>query len=132
MHQEWMSLSTKFLEQLLDHLDKQIISVGTTSTRALESIYWMGNKILNHPDISPENLKITQWEVYEDQIAHSAEKAVSALLNWLRTRKHDHLMIETGIIIAPGYSFKIIKGLITNFHLPQSTLLLLVSALIGE
>src|SRR5699024_1521274 len=83
-------------------------------------------------DISPENLKSTQWEVYEDQIAHSAEKAVSALLNWLRTRKHDHLMIETGIIIAPGYSFKIIKGLITNFHLPQSTLLLLVSALIGE
>lgn len=132
MHQEWMSLSTLFLEQLLDHLDKEIISVGTTSTRALESIYWMGNKILNNPEIPHEDLKISQWEVYDKQITHPPADAVSALLARLRERGENHLMIETGIIIAPGYTFRIINGLITNFHMPQSTLLLLVSALIGE
>lgn len=132
MHQEWMSLSTIFLEQLLDQLDKQIISVGTTSTRALESIYWMGNKILNNPEIPHKDLKISQWEVYDEQTTHPPVEAVSALLARLRERGDNHLMMETGIIIAPDYTFRIIKGLITNFHMPQSTLLLLVSALIGE
>lgn len=132
MHNEWMNLSTEFLEKLLDLPDRQIISVGTTSTRALESVYWMGNKILNQPEISPQDLPVTQWEVYENQETHPPEEAIKTLLNWLKDRDLKHWMVETGIIIAPGYSFKIIDGLITNFHLPQSTLLLLVSALIGE
>src|SRR5690625_4190949 len=98
MHQEWMSLSTLFLEQLLDHLDKEIISVGTTSTRALESIYWMGNKILNNPEIPHEDLKISQWEVYDKQITHPPADAMSALLTRLRKREQNHMLIETGII----------------------------------
>src|SRR5690625_7439273 len=87
----------------------------------------MGNKILNNPEIPHEDLKISQWEVYDKQITHPPADAVSALLTRLRERGENHLMIETGIIIAPGYTFRIINGLITNFHMPQSTLLLLVS-----
>ncbi|MCO5269465.1 MAG: S-adenosylmethionine:tRNA ribosyltransferase-isomerase [Brumimicrobium sp.] len=132
MHNEWMDISIDFLKQLESQLNKTIISVGTTSTRTLESIYWMGNKICNNPDISIEELCITQWEPYEDITLHSSESAVSTLIQWMKERHMQHLIIETGIIIAPSYKFKIIKGLITNFHQPKSTLLLLVAALVGK
>lgn len=132
MHNEWMNITTELLENLLLNVDKTIISVGTTSMRTLESIFWMGNKVCNDPDISHEKLQISQWEPYENPNVHTSKEALEALLNYLKERNQNHLIIETGIIIAPGYSFKIVKGLITNFHQPQSTLLLLVSALIGE
>ncbi|HLR36538.1 MAG TPA: S-adenosylmethionine:tRNA ribosyltransferase-isomerase [Chitinophagaceae bacterium] len=132
MHSEWMNISTDFLESLLEKIDQRIISVGTTATRTLESIYWMGNKILNHMNITEKTLKVTQWEVYEKQKIHSPKEAIAALLQWIRNRKQHYLMIETEVIIAPGYEYKIVNGLITNFHQPKSTLLLLVSALIGE
>ncbi len=132
MHAEWMNISTHFLDLLLKNIHRKIISVGTTATRTLESIYWMGNKILNQKDLTEEQLKISQWEVYENQKLHPAETAITALSDWIKERKQTHLLIETGIIIAPGYDYKIIKGLITNFHQPQSTLLLLVSAFIGK
>ncbi|MCO6498701.1 MAG: S-adenosylmethionine:tRNA ribosyltransferase-isomerase [Chitinophagaceae bacterium] len=132
MHAEWMNITTDFLEQLLINIDKKIISVGTTATRTLESIYWMGNKILNHPAIKEEDLRISQWEVYNMQKIHDAGDAIKALLQWMKRKDEKHLMIETEIIIVPGYQFKIVKGLITNFHQPQSTLLLLVAALVGE
>ena len=88
--------------------------------------------IVKNPDISYEELKITQWLPYETEVLATAEEAINALLNWIKSTGQNHLSIETEIIIAPGYSFKIVKGLITNFHQPQSTLLLLVSALIGN
>jgi len=132
MHFEWMNLTTEFLTALKNQLDKKIISVGTTSMRTLESIYWMGNKIINQPEISFEDLKVTQWEPYENSENHPPKEAIEALLLWMKNRNLPHLLIETGIIIAPGYSFKIVKGLISNFHQPKSTLLLLVAALIGE
>lgn len=132
MHSECMNITLEFLENLLSKIGKPIIAVGTTSMRTLESIFWMGNKIINTPEISPENLKITQWEPYETEQIHSAEKAVSALMDWMKKHQQTEISIETEIIIALGYSFKIAKGLVTNFHQPQSTLLLLVSALIGE
>lgn len=132
MHTEWMNITIPFLEDLFKNINRQIISVGTTATRTLESIYWMGNKILNHAAIKEDELKIAQWEVYDTQKHHAPREAVAALIDWLKDRDQDHLLIETEIIIAPGYSFKIVDGLITNFHQPKSTLLLLVSALIGD
>lgn len=132
MHAEYLNITTDFLEDLKSKIGRPIITVGTTSTRTLESIYWMGNKILQNPDISYEELKITQWLPYETEVLATAEEAINALLNWIKSTGQNHLSIETEIIIAPGYSFKIVNGLITNFHQPQSTLLLLVSALIGN
>ena len=132
MHAEYLNITTDFLEDLITKIQQPIITVGTTSTRTLESIYWMGNKIAKNPEISYEELKITQWLPYETEAVATVEEAVNALLNWIKNTNQDHLSIETEIIIAPGYSFKIVKGLITNFHQPQSTLLLLVSALIGN
>ncbi|MBS1572977.1 MAG: S-adenosylmethionine:tRNA ribosyltransferase-isomerase, partial [Bacteroidetes bacterium] len=132
MHNEVMNITVKFLEQLLEQIDKTIISVGTTSTRTLESIYWMGNKIINQPDITIEELKITQWQPYEITKKHCSKDAVLALKDYIIKSGKNHLNIETQIIIAPGYEFGIVKGLITNFHQPQSTLLLLVAALVGE
>lgn len=132
MHPEYLNITTSFLKDLADKIGQPIITVGTTSTRTLESIYWMGNQIVKNPDISYDELKITQWLPYESEAVSTAEEAIFALLNWIKNTQQDHLSIETEIIIAPGYSFKLVKGLITNFHQPQSTLLLLVSALIGD
>ena len=132
MHSECLNITTDFLESLLSKINQPIITVGTTSTRTVESIYWMGNKIVNNPTITLEELKVSQWTPYETEQTCSAEEAVSALLNWIKNRNQTHLSIETEIIIAPGYTYRISKGLITNFHQPQSTLLLLVSALIGD
>lgn len=131
MHSEWMHISLSFLNDLEEKITKKIISVGTTATRTLESIYWMGNKILNHAHIDISDLKIQQWEVYEDTPQHSPREAVVALQKWMSNRNLEELFIETEIIIAPGYSFRVVDGLITNFHQPQSTLLLLVAALLG-
>lgn len=132
MHAEWMHIELSFLEQLKKSLKQPIIAVGTTATRTLESIYWMGNKILHKRDIDFVSLKISQWEVYETRQKHSPTAAIQALINWMKEQGLHELMIETEIIIAPSYTFKISKGLITNFHQPQSTLLLLVAALLGE
>ncbi len=132
MHAEYLNITTDFLEDLITKIQQPIITVGTTSTRTLESIYWMGNKIAKNPEISYEELKITQWLPYETEAVCTAETAIKALVDWIKNTQQKHLSIETEIIIAPGYSFKIVKGLITNFHQPQSTLLLLVSALIGN
>ncbi len=132
MHAEWQNITVNFLESLLNNIDRTIISVGTTATRTLESIFWMGNKILNNKNIDASGLKISQWEIYDPQKIHSRKEAVIALIRWIKDRHQTHLMIETEIIIAPGYSCKMVQGLVTNFHQPNSTLLLLVAALIGD
>lgn len=131
MHTEWMNVTVGFLEALLKNINRKIISVGTTSTRTLESIYWMGNKILNGKITRIDELKITQWEVYDVKTTHQPDDCIESLIAWMKDSRMDHLMIETGIIIAPGYKFKVIDGLITNFHQPKSTLLLLVAAIAG-
>ena len=135
MHAEWIDVSAKFIEQLIQHIPNDIVCVGTTSVRTLESLYWMGLKTFLHPEIEFEKLKINQWEVYEDELLKmklSAKESLTSLLNYLIIKKTERLLIQTQIIIAPGYEFKIMRGIITNFHQPKSTLLLLVSALIGE
>lgn len=132
MHAEWMELSLDFLQTILKKIDTKIICVGTTSMRTIESIFHMGNKILNNPDIDFERLKISQWEVYDPQHFFSAKESVSALIQFLEKRSLSQLFIQTEIIIAPGYTFRLANGLVTNFHQPGSTLLLLVAALVGK
>ncbi len=133
MHAEWIDIGFEMIEQLAEQLDKPIVAVGTTSLRTLESLYWMGVKARLQPGI--KQLSIGQWEVYETALANSnisATESLSALLRWMKTNKQERLFTQSQILIAPGYSFKIAKAIITNFHQPQSTLLLLVAAAIGE
>lgn len=130
MHAEFIDVSAAFIEQLLQQTTYPVIAVGTTSLRTLESLYWLGVKTKLDPNISTEALTITQWEPYElAQYNFSASAALTALLVWLQQNRIERLITKTQIIIAPGYTFRIVKGLITNFHQPQSTLLLLVAAI---
>jgi len=133
MHAEWIEVSFETIERLLHYPDKTIVAVGTTSLRTLESLYWMGVKTVLQPAI--KKLHLSQWEVYEEPLAGNtitAKEALSSLSAWLKTTKHEKLFTRSQILIAPGYSFKIADVLITNFHQPQSTLLLLVATAVGE
>ncbi len=133
MHWEYIEVPQHLVEQLLDKNHSNVVAVGTTSLRTLESLYWMGAKILAAPAIFDEELPwLSQWEAYEAKQHPSTQAALHALLGYMNRRCSDTLVAKTQIIIAPGYSFKIIDGLVTNFHQPASTLLLLVAALIGE
>lgn len=133
MHAEYIEISKAFLQNLLKRIGQPIVAVGTTSLRTLESIYWLGVKSKRDPGIAYEEIGIHQWEPYErENEKTSPEEAIQALLNWMSEKQLTQLVTKTQIIIAPGYSFRIIKALITNFHQPQSTLLLLVSAITGE
>jgi len=131
MHAEHFTVSISLIQNLIDHLDKNIIAVGTTSLRTLESLYWLGAKLTT--DDRRRTPEITQWEVY-DQVEKniSAKEALENLMKWMDEKGLNSLTEKTQIIIAPGYQFKIVNGLVTNFHQPQSTLLLLVAAFIGK
>ena len=132
MHAEWIDVSAAMIKNLVEQIDKTVVAVGTTSLRTLESLYWMGVKTNLNPAI--EQLQINQWEVYEEPLTNSslsAKEALSSLLNWMKVNNRDRLFTQSQILIAPGYHFKIAKAIITNFHQPQLTLLLLVSAAIG-
>ncbi|TMI66303.1 MAG: S-adenosylmethionine:tRNA ribosyltransferase-isomerase [Bacteroidetes bacterium] len=137
MHAEFIEVSKETIRHLLENLDKTIVAVGTTSLRTIESLYWLGVKSLE-PGVRSEDpiaigLEVTQWEPYEFYTKNiPAEEALNSLLKWMEKNKAGKLVTKTQIIIAPGYKPKIAKALITNFHQPQSTLLLLVSALIGD
>jgi len=133
MHAEWIDVSIQLIKSVLQNLDNTITAVGTTSLRTLESLYWMGVKAYLQPSIS--QLQLGQWEVYEPPLSDAgvpAEKALQALLQWIETNKLDRVFTQTQILIAPGYAFKIVKAIITNFHQPRSTLLLLVAAAVGD
>jgi S-adenosylmethionine:tRNA ribosyltransferase-isomerase len=133
MHAEFIDVRSDFIESLLQNINHPIIPVGTTSLRTVESLYWLGVKTKLDPSIDPDSLHITQWEPYElpaDEIP--AAIALESLLQWMEQNNTQRLITKTQIIIAPGYRFRIIKALVTNFHQPQSTLLLLVSAIVGD
>ena len=131
MHAEYFTVSRSLIRNLIDHLDKKIVAVGTTSLRTLESLYWLGVK--KSTDYGPQTTEITQWEVYDNIGKNiSPKEALENLIKWMTAKDLNTLTAKTQIIIAPGYKFKIVNGLITNFHQPQSTLLLLVAAFIGK
>ncbi|TAH00959.1 MAG: S-adenosylmethionine:tRNA ribosyltransferase-isomerase [Sphingobacteriales bacterium] len=131
MHAEFIDVSTDNILALSK--DEQIVAVGTTSLRTLESLYWMGIKASLHPNISLEEMEIKQWDVY-DQLQYNMlprEEALQHLLTYMHLRKMERMVCRTRLLIAPGYQPQMISGIITNFHQPQSTLLLLIAALAG-
>ena len=132
MHAEWISIEKNLLENLLQQ--HTVIPVGTTSLRTLESLYWLGLKALVNPRSPRDIMYLTQWEVYENGWPQNVPfpEALQALIHWMDGQQLTQFITRTQILIAPGYHFRICKGLITNFHQPQSTLLLLIAALIGN
>lgn len=132
MHTEWISVRKDTIESLIRHGGKAI-AVGTTSVRTLESLYHMGVTLILHPDATDEQLKVKQWQPYElpaEATGISSVDALNALLAYMNRHELDTLHSSTQIIIAPGYTYQIVKAMVTNFHQPQSTLLLLVSAFV--
>ena len=131
MHTEYICVRRETIEKLIAH-DAKAIAVGTTSVRTLESLYYMGCRLAKNPDLSESELHIDQWEPYEERAGEEIQplEALKHLLNWLDRHHLPALHSSTQIIIAPGYEYKIVKMLVTNFHQPQSTLLLLVSAFV--
>ncbi|MGE5108511.1 MAG: S-adenosylmethionine:tRNA ribosyltransferase-isomerase [Sphingobacteriales bacterium] len=133
MHAEWIEVKKETIEYILNYLPKEIIPVGTTSLRTLETLYWMGLKAYYNPGISLEEIEIKQWDAYDlSGKTIITELALQSLLTWMNERKMEQLIISTKILIVPGYTPKIADAIITNFHQPNSTLLLLVAALIGK
>ena len=132
MHTEYIAVRRHTIERLIAH-EGCAIAVGTTSVRTLESLYYMGLKVLANLDINEEELHVSQWEPYEirnEKLEMSNVCVLQALLDWMVRHELTVLHSSTQIIIAPGYDYHIVKMLITNFHQPQSTLLLLVSAFV--
>jgi S-adenosylmethionine:tRNA ribosyltransferase-isomerase len=129
MHTEYISVRRDTIRKLIAH-DGCAIAVGTTSVRTLESLYYMGLKVMQNPDLSESDLHVAQWEPYGISDAVTAVTALENLLSWMDAHDLQVLHSSTQIIIAPGYDYKIVRMLVTNFHQPQSTLLLLVSAFV--
>ena len=131
MHEEKILITESFIRKLLDNKDKQLLAVGTTVTRTLESLFVIGAKLhlgLDNP------LVVEQWETYDNPEIHkvSVEQSVAAILSYLQAHDTDMLRAATRLIILPTYTRHIVGGLITNFHQPKSTLLLLISNFLGE
>lgn len=129
MHTEYVSVHRQTLEKLMAH-DCQAIAVGTTSVRTLESLYYMGLHLQANPDCQEADLHVCQWEPYSPHQEIPVSQTIGNIITWMERHHQDVLHSSTQIIIAPGYEYKIVKMLVTNFHQPQSTLLLLVSAFV--
>lgn len=131
MHSEQFAVRRTTVERLLAH-GATCTAVGTTSVRTLESLYFLGCMVKECPGIDPSALRVGQWQPYERDYTLSGEASLSALLRYMEAHDLDVLHAPTQIIIVPGYRFRIVGRMLTNFHQPQSTLLLLVSAFVGE
>lgn len=135
MHAEFIDVPLEAIQHLVQHrgTGKPLIAVGTTSLRTVESLYWLGLKTLQHPQLPPADLHLEQWAPYENASAETPTiAALEALVQWMQQHCLQRLITKTQIIIAPGYRLKMADGLLTNFHQPQSTLLLLVAAITGN
>lgn len=132
MHVEWIAVTRDTITTLLNALAKPIIPVGTTSARTIESLYWLGLKAAQDPSISHDDLVVHQWDAYElPSRAIAPETALTALLEWMHSQGQTQLITRTQLLITPGYEWKIARALITNFHQPESTLLLLIASIVG-
>jgi len=132
MHAEWIDVDKETLQSILKN-DGKIIAVGTTSLRTLESLYWMGLKAYTNQQATLQELEVKQWDPYElDNKGLSLEDSLLALVKWMNAHALGRIICHTQILIAPPYELKVAKGIITNFHQPQSTLLLLISAIVGN
>ena len=131
MHSETIVVRKSLIQNLMEQFGKPIVPVGTTSTRTLESLYWIG-MMLKEQGMDLRPLHVEQWYPYEEHAPLSAPEALQLIVDYLDMHGLTRLEASTALMIAPSYKMRIITGLITNFHQPKSTLLLLVSALIGE
>lgn len=129
MHTEYISVNKTTLEKLIAH-QGEAVAVGTTSVRTLESLYYIGATLAQYPEANEEQLHVKQWQPYETHPDLTAEEALQHILDYMKRNNLEALHTSTQIIIAPGYTYKIVKKIVTNFHQPQSTLLLLVSAFV--
>lgn len=132
MHAEWIEVTTAAVQQLISALNGNIVAVGTTSLRTIETLYWLGNKILNKEPLNLQDISIDQWDAYTSRPNHDTAAALTALLHYMKQHDMERLITRTRIMIAPGYDLRVANGIVTNFHQPQSTLLLLVAAIIGN
>ena len=130
MHEEYIEVQRSLIERLVV-AGGAAVAVGTTSVRTLESLYFLGEQVYESPDIAEDELFVGQWTPYNKPHALPAVEALQALLRWMDVKGVDRVHSHTQIMIAPGYEFRIVKAIVTNFHQPKSTLLLLVSAFIG-
>jgi S-adenosylmethionine:tRNA ribosyltransferase-isomerase len=129
MHTEFISVERSLLEELIK-AEGNVVAVGTTSVRTLESLYYIGITLLENPDADENELRVKQWAPYEKEHSTSTKDALQAIIDYIDKQGLDKYIGSTQIMIAPSFKFRIIKGMITNFHQPQSTLLLLVSAFV--
>lgn len=133
MHTEFISVPKSVIQHIVDHLkstDAPLIAVGTTSVRTLESLYYIGNKIAQNPNAHAEELVVHQWEPYDLTYSMTEVEALEQILAYLDRNGEENLVTATQILIAPGFQYRLVKVIVTNFHMPQSTLLLLVSAFV--
>jgi S-adenosylmethionine:tRNA ribosyltransferase-isomerase len=130
MHREFISVTRETIERLRQARieGSPVIAVGTTSARTIESLYWLGVKACS----GLSELVVNQWDAYEEAAGIEVTAALTALLDRMETQGVSTLFTTTQLLITPGYQWKLARGLITNFHQPESTLLLLVSSLVGE
>jgi len=150
MHTEFIEVGREFVLDLRATLQasRPVIAVGTTSARTLETLYWLGLKVSRSPGLPAEELVVRQWDAYATNgdgagsngagndatngHAVDAITALSILLQWMERQGIDRVITTTQLLITPGYRWKIVAGLVTNFHQPESTLLLLIASFIGE
>lgn len=132
MHAEQVVVDRAFLQKLISSLDQDVVAVGTTSLRTLESLYWLGLKIAKGLIQDGGALKVGQWDPYELDAGLTTGDALGALLDFMEKEKAGQLLANTQLLISPGYEWKVVNVLATNFHQPKSTLILLVAAFIGE
>ena len=131
-HSEHFILSCDLIDRLAKY-PGQIFAVGTTSVRTLESLYFIGCRLIANPELKPETLNVNQWDPYhEPKPSFTRREAIQAVSDCLHHHRLAELTSSTQIIIVPGYEFRVISGMITNFHQPQSTLLLLIAAFLGD
>ncbi|MGD9928414.1 MAG: S-adenosylmethionine:tRNA ribosyltransferase-isomerase [Mangrovibacterium sp.] len=131
MHAEQILVRRSLVEKILSHPGK-LIAVGTTSIRTLESLYWLGVCLNEQPELHPEKLAVGQWQPYYSNTTLNKTEALQSILAYMQKHKLQAIGASTKIIIVPGYRFRLVEGMITNFHQPQSTLLLLISAFVGN
>ena len=133
MHAEFIDVNISTIKKIAQYTNRFITAVGTTSLRTIESLYWMGVKILVAKSNSPLDLMIHQWDPYELARKNiNSSEAINALLQWMINNNLSRVITKTQILIAPGYEMKLTNALVTNLHQPKSTLLLLVAAFVGE
>ncbi len=132
MHAETVIIMRSEIEAILNTDPKLITAVGTTTLRSLESLYWIGHTLCIHGSTLNEPVSVDQWTPYKSTVRIDYKDSLKSILNYLDQNRMDSIEFSTRLIIVPGYDFKIVNRLITNFHQPSSTLLLLVAAFTGN